>query len=207
MMHKAWSSIEEVPYCVSRSAIKFQTHTGWKIEDLNPIWVRLLGRLQLSNPSDLPCYTLPKFYQIIFVINNISLYAKYFVLSCSIEVALALSYSSYVSKMYHLTQMWHWCCDLIFKCQSCTYMTWQFPKLINEGYAMWLIFQGSQDYSYGILYPSFDIIILKLPIMNLWKMWPNICLRYNQITWIYSYKHLTFPCPIIENDWWINIWV
>ena len=26
----------------------------WKI-DLNPIWVRLLGRSQLSNPSDLPC--------------------------------------------------------------------------------------------------------------------------------------------------------
>ena len=26
-----------------------------KIYDLNPIWVRLLGWLQLSNPSDLPC--------------------------------------------------------------------------------------------------------------------------------------------------------
>ena len=26
-----------------------------KINDLNPIWVRLLGRSQLSNPSDLPC--------------------------------------------------------------------------------------------------------------------------------------------------------
>ena len=46
MMHKAWSSIEEVPYSLfSRSSIKFQGHTGWKIEDLNPIWVRLLGRL------------------------------------------------------------------------------------------------------------------------------------------------------------------
>ena len=28
---------------------------GWKINDFNPIWVRLLGRSQLSNPSDLPC--------------------------------------------------------------------------------------------------------------------------------------------------------
>ena len=28
---------------------------GRKIGDLNPIWVRLLGRSQLSNPSDLPC--------------------------------------------------------------------------------------------------------------------------------------------------------
>ena len=108
MMHKAWSSIKEVPYCFSRSYVKLQGHTakkssnltqigrfravtpvwihwwiwnntqslmlygrrallfvgvihqisrshGRKIDDLNPIWVRLLGRSQLSNPSDLPC--------------------------------------------------------------------------------------------------------------------------------------------------------
>ena len=56
MMHKAWCNLEEVPYNFSRSSIKFQGHTGWKIDDLNPIWVRLLGRSQLSNPSDLPCF-------------------------------------------------------------------------------------------------------------------------------------------------------
>ena len=38
MMHKAWSSIEEVPYCFARSSIKFHGHTGRKIDDLNPIW-------------------------------------------------------------------------------------------------------------------------------------------------------------------------
>ena len=57
MMQKAWSSIEEVPYCILGSSIKFQSHTGWKIDDLNPVWVRLLCQSQLSNPSDLPCYT------------------------------------------------------------------------------------------------------------------------------------------------------
>ena len=31
MMHKAWSSIEEVPYCFSRSYIKLQGHTALKI--------------------------------------------------------------------------------------------------------------------------------------------------------------------------------
>ena len=36
-MHKAWRSIEEMPYCFSRSSIKFQGHTGWKINDMNPI--------------------------------------------------------------------------------------------------------------------------------------------------------------------------
>ena len=55
MMHKAWCSIEEVPYCFPRSSIKFQGQTGWKIDDLDQIWARLLGRSQLSNPSDLPC--------------------------------------------------------------------------------------------------------------------------------------------------------
>ena len=38
MMHKAWRSIEEVPYCFSRSSTKFHGHTGRKIDDLNPIW-------------------------------------------------------------------------------------------------------------------------------------------------------------------------
>ena len=87
MMHRAWSNVEEVSYCFSRSSIKFQGHgtkkiadferfrtvrevpynfsrssikfqghTGWKINDLNPIWVRLLGQSQLSNPLDLPCF-------------------------------------------------------------------------------------------------------------------------------------------------------
>ena len=44
-----------MPYCFFGSSIKFQGHKGWKIDDLNPIWVRLPGRSQLSNPSDLPC--------------------------------------------------------------------------------------------------------------------------------------------------------
>ena len=56
MMHKAWCSIVEVPYYSSWSSIKFQGQTGWKINDFNPIWVWLLGRSQLSNPSDLPCF-------------------------------------------------------------------------------------------------------------------------------------------------------
>ena len=44
-----------------RLSTKFQGHTGWKVDDLNPIWVRLLGRSQLSNPSDLPCFHWAKF--------------------------------------------------------------------------------------------------------------------------------------------------
>ena len=111
MLHKAWSSIEEVPYCFWRSSVKFQGHTALKILKFDPNWVypdcnsslnspmamkcctkletakercpivfqghpsnfkvtryktspiltqighfRTVGRSQLSNPSDLPCY-------------------------------------------------------------------------------------------------------------------------------------------------------
>ena len=56
MMHKAWCSIEEVPYYFPRSSIKLQGHKGWIIKDFNPIWVRLLAWSQLSDPSDLPCF-------------------------------------------------------------------------------------------------------------------------------------------------------
>ena len=115
MMHWAWSSIEEVPYCFSRSYIKFQGHTALKIVEFDPNWAfpecnsslnspmamkcctkletakerypivfqghpsnfkvtryktspiltqigrfRSMGRSQLSNPSDLPCYFMNK---------------------------------------------------------------------------------------------------------------------------------------------------
>ena len=38
MMHKAWSSIEEVPYCFSRSSVKFQGHMALKIVKFDPNW-------------------------------------------------------------------------------------------------------------------------------------------------------------------------
>ena len=41
MMHKAWSSIEEVPYCFSWSSVKFQGHKAKKIVDFDPYWAFL----------------------------------------------------------------------------------------------------------------------------------------------------------------------
>ena len=37
MMHKAWYSTEDVPYCFSKTSIKFQGHMDQKFDDLNPI--------------------------------------------------------------------------------------------------------------------------------------------------------------------------
>ena len=38
MLHKAWNSKEEMPYCFPRSSIKIQGHTGQNITDLDPNW-------------------------------------------------------------------------------------------------------------------------------------------------------------------------
>ena len=117
MLHKAGSSIEEVPYCFSRSYVKLQGHTAKKIVDFYPNWAfpdcnsrlnspmamkcctkletakercpvvfqghpsnfkvtryktspiftqigrfRTIGRSQLSNPSDLPCFSCVNFF-------------------------------------------------------------------------------------------------------------------------------------------------
>ena len=37
-MHKAWSRLGEVPYCFSRSPVKFQGHTAQKIVYFHPNW-------------------------------------------------------------------------------------------------------------------------------------------------------------------------
>ena len=38
MLHKAWNSKGEMPYCFPRSTIKFQGHTGQNITDFDPNW-------------------------------------------------------------------------------------------------------------------------------------------------------------------------
>ena len=38
MLHKAWNSKGEMPYCFPRSYIKFQGHTGQNITDFDPNW-------------------------------------------------------------------------------------------------------------------------------------------------------------------------
>ena len=135
-MHRALSSIVEVPYSFSRSYVKFQGHTALKIVEFDPNWAfpdcnsslnspmaikcctklettkkrclivfqghpsnfkvtryktstiltqigrfRTIGRSQLSNPSDLPCYSIITFS-----------YTKYFVHSYTVDVVFTLSY-------------------------------------------------------------------------------------------------------------------
>ena len=58
MVYKAWSSIEEVPYCLSRSSIKFQGHTGQKIANFDPSWAYLDCNCSLNLPMDFKWYIM-----------------------------------------------------------------------------------------------------------------------------------------------------
>ena len=57
ILHKAWSIIEEVPYCFSRSSIKFQGHIGQKIVDFDQNWAFPDCNLSFNLPMALKWWT------------------------------------------------------------------------------------------------------------------------------------------------------
>ena len=61
MMHKAWRSIEEVPYRLSRSSVNFQGHAGQKIANFCPNWVFPDCNSSLNIPTGLKSPILTRF--------------------------------------------------------------------------------------------------------------------------------------------------
>ena len=57
MIHKAWSGIEEVPYCFSRSSVKFQGHITLKIVEFDPNWAFPDCNSSLNSPMAMKCCT------------------------------------------------------------------------------------------------------------------------------------------------------
>ena len=57
MMHRAWSSIVEVPYCFSRSYVKFQGHLALKIVEFDPNWAFPDCNSSLNSPMAMKCCT------------------------------------------------------------------------------------------------------------------------------------------------------
>ena len=55
MMHRAWSSIVEVPYCFSRSYVEFQGHTALKIVEFDPNWAFPDSNSSLNSPMAMKC--------------------------------------------------------------------------------------------------------------------------------------------------------
>ena len=57
MMHKAWSSIEELPHCFSSSSVKFQGHTALKFVEFDPNWAFPDCNSSLNSPMAMTCCT------------------------------------------------------------------------------------------------------------------------------------------------------
>ena len=57
MMHRAWSSTVEVPYCFSRSYVKFQGHPALKIVEFDPNWAFPDCNSSLNLPMAMKCCT------------------------------------------------------------------------------------------------------------------------------------------------------
>ena len=57
MMHRAWSRIVEVPYCFSRSYVKFQGHTALRIVQFDPNWAFPDCNSSLNSPMAMKCCT------------------------------------------------------------------------------------------------------------------------------------------------------
>ena len=57
MMHRAWSSILKVPYCFSRSYVKFQGNTALKIVEFDPNWAFPDCNSSLNSPMAMKCCT------------------------------------------------------------------------------------------------------------------------------------------------------
>ena len=55
MMHRAWSSIVEVPYCFSRKYVKFQGQTPPKIVKFYPNWAVPDCNSSLNSPMAMKC--------------------------------------------------------------------------------------------------------------------------------------------------------
>ena len=56
-MHRARSTIVEVPYCFSRSSVKFQGHTALKIVEFDPKWAFPDCNSSLNSPMAMKCCT------------------------------------------------------------------------------------------------------------------------------------------------------
>ena len=57
MIHRAWSSIVEVPYCFSMSYVKLQGHTALKIFEFDPNWAFPDCNSSLNSPMAMKCCT------------------------------------------------------------------------------------------------------------------------------------------------------
>ena len=57
MLHRAWNSKGEMPFCFPRSSIKFQGHMALKIVQFDPNWAFPDCNFSLNSPMTMKCCT------------------------------------------------------------------------------------------------------------------------------------------------------
>ena len=116
MMHKAWCSIEEVPYCFPRSSIKFQGHKGQKIAEFDRNWAFPECNFCLNSLMDFKWYTkldvVKKRCPIIFSCDQAALWMGLSVRPSVCHTFLTMFPSSYHHEIfgsYYQWQKWRPC--------------------------------------------------------------------------------------------------
>ena len=73
MMHKGWSSLEEVPYCFSRPSVKFQSHAAkWKLR----FWPNLGVTFEFTNDFETMHKAWSRTKEVLFCFSRSSTYFK-----------------------------------------------------------------------------------------------------------------------------------
>ena len=99
MMHKAWSSIEEVPYCFSRSSVKFQGYTALKIVKFDLDWAFPDCNSSLNSPIATKWCTKQRRGALLFLAATKQLY-EWFSLSVRLSVCLSVRPSVCLSHLF-----------------------------------------------------------------------------------------------------------
>ena len=121
MLHKAWNSKGEMPYCFPRSSIKFQGHTGQNITDFDPNWgfpdyrpvaaFKSLRFALFKNCSEHQMHHSFTFMNLLFLAATKQLYEWYFLSVClsvchTFLTMFPLSYHHEIFRSYYQWQKW-----------------------------------------------------------------------------------------------------
>ena len=115
-MHIAWWCLGEVPYCFSRSSVKFQGHTALKSVEFDPDWAFPDCNSSLNSPMATKWWTKLEVAQkrcpIIFSCDQAALWMVFSVCLSVRHTFLTMLLSSYhheIFRSYYKWQKWRPC--------------------------------------------------------------------------------------------------
>ena len=104
MMHIAWCCLEEVPYCFSRSSVKFQGHTALKIVEFDPDWAFPDCNSSLNSPMAMRYCT-----KLEVALKRCPIVFQGHTSNCKVTRLKKSSILTQIGRFRTLTQVWiHW---------------------------------------------------------------------------------------------------